>query len=300
MTLTTAPTQLTIRPTGTRIGAVIEGVRLSGDLPEQTVAEIRAALVQHKVVFFRNQHLDDATHRAFAARLGTVTPGHPTVQSSTDGAFLTLESAGGRAANSWHTDVTFIENPPAFSVLRGLEIPEYGGNTLWANTEAAYDDLPEALRSLVDNLWAVHTNDYDYADAHDGERRYLEDFTRILFETRHPVVRVHPESGRRSLLLGHFVKQFVGLKASESQAIFQLLQARVTRPENTARWVWSTGDVVIWDNRATQHYAIADFDQPRAVRRVTVAGDIPVSVDGRTSEVITGDASGFVLDDLIS
>ncbi len=180
-------------------------------------------------------------------------------------------------------------------MLRGLTIPpEYGGNTLWANTEAAYADLPEPLRVLADNLWAIHSNDYDYADAFDGAERRFEEFTRLSFETRHPVVRVHPESGKRSLLLGgHFVKQFVGLRPSESQQLFGLLQARVTKPENTARWVWSTGDVVIWDNRATQHYAIADFDQPRTVRRVTVAGDIPVAVDGRTSEVVTGDASGF-------
>ncbi len=113
MTLTTEPTQLTIRRTGSRIGAIIDGIQLSGDLPAEVVARIRAAVVEHKVVFFRGgQHLDDATHQAFAARLGSVTPGHPTIQSSTEGAFLTLASAGGRAASSWHTDVTFLQNPP--------------------------------------------------------------------------------------------------------------------------------------------------------------------------------------------
>ena len=116
------------------------------------------------------------------------------------------------------------------------------------------------------------------------------------------MVRVHPETGERALLLGHFVKQFVGLNQLESSTLFNLLQNRVTRLENTIRWTWQQGDVAIWDNRATQHYAVADFgEEPREVRRVTVAGDVPVSVDGRRSEVLVGDASGCAdIDSLIS
>jgi taurine dioxygenase len=224
---------------------------------------------------------------------------------------LELDSHRGGRANSWHTDVTFVDRVPAISVLRGVAIPAYGGTTNWANTVTAYDSLPAPLKALVDNLWAVHTNDYDYAaTAEKGDEvNYDKDnvfrrqeFTRIQFKTEHPVVRVHPETGERALVLGHFVKNFVGLNTAESHALFQLLQARVTKLENTVRWTWSEGDVAVWDNRATQHYAVADFDeQYREVRRITVAGDVPVSIDGERSRVIQGDASAFSsLDELIS
>ena len=134
----------------------------------------------------------------------------------------------------------------------------------------------------------MHTNAYDYArDTESGRTRTDSDVrprgVRVdHYETEHPVVRVHPETGERSLVLGHFVKKFVGLNSSESSALFKVLQDRVTKLENTVRWTWEPGDVAMWDNRATQHYAVADFDtQPREMRRITVAGDVPVSVDGR-------------------
>jgi taurine dioxygenase len=196
---------------------------------------------------------------------------------------------------------------PAISVLRGVTLPPYGGNTVWANTVAAYDALPAPLQALVNGLWAVHTNSYDYAQRDEENEQPDANYTRDefvsqLFETRHPVVRVHPETGERSLVLGHFVKNFVGLNSSESTALFHLLQNRITRLENTIRWTWQRGDVAMWDNRATQHYAVADFDsEPREMRRITVAGDVPVSVDGRPSEVIHGDANAYSrLDELIS
>src|SRR5205807_7820345 len=130
---------------------------------------------------------------------------------------------------------------------------------------AAYQDLSPELRALADTLWAVHTNEYDYqarrANATAEDLRYFREvFTSTVYETEHPVVRVHPETGERALLLGHFVKKLVGLSGTESQAVFQLLQARVTQLENTVRWAWKPGDVAIWDNRATQHYGAADYD----------------------------------------
>lgn len=302
--------QVTVTKIGGRIGARIEGVRLSGDLAPETVAAIRAAILEHKVVFFRGQtHLDDEGQIAFAELLGPLTTAHPTVNTGS-ARVLALAANKGMAANSWHTDVTFVDRPPAFSVLRGVAIPAYGGTTNWANTVAAYESLPESLKALVDNLWALHTNDYDYAaqadqadDEPDRESAFSrKEFTRILFQTEHPVVRVHPETGERSLVLGHFVKSFVGLNTAESHQLFQLLQARVTKLENTVRWTWAEGDVAIWDNRATQHYAVADFDeQYREVRRITVAGDVPVSLQGDPSRVVQGDASAYSrLDELIS
>jgi len=307
---TPSQTGITVTKIGGRIGARIDGVRLSGDLSAETVATIRAAILEHKVVFFRGQnHLDDEGQIAFAELLGPLTTAHPTVNTGS-ARVLALAANKGMAANSWHTDVTFVDRVPAFSVLRGVAIPAYGGTTNWANTVTAYETLPPALKALVDNLWALHTNDYDYAaqteqavEEHDQDNVFSRrQFTRILFQTEHPVVRVHPETGERSLVLGHFVKNFVGLNTSESHALFQLLQARVTKPENTVRWTWAEGDVAIWDNRATQHYAVADFDeQYREVRRVTVAGDVPVSIEGEKSRVLQGDAAAFSrLDELIS
>ena len=149
----------------------------------------------------------------------------------------------------------------------------------------------------------MHTNIYDYAadfpapeddTPTDTEREYRDQFVSDYYETEHPVVRVHPETGRRVLLLGHFVKKFVGLGSTESAALFRLLQDRVTKLENTVRWSWQPGDLAIWDNRATQHYAVADYDdQYRRLNRVTLAGDIPVGVHGRHSRVVTGDASNY-------
>jgi taurine dioxygenase len=131
-------------------------------------------------------------------------------------------------ADSWHTDVTFVDRIPKASLLRAITLPSYGGTTTWASTVAAYDQLPAPLRALAENLWAVHTNLYE--------------FVFDCYETEHPVVRVHPETGRRVLLLGQFVKRFVGIGSTESAALFNLLQARITKLENTIRWNWQPGD----------------------------------------------------------
>jgi alpha-ketoglutarate-dependent sulfate ester dioxygenase len=302
-----ATDRLAVHQLGARIGARVDGVRLGPDLDDRVVAEIRAALLQHKVVFFRGQHhLDDEGHLGFAERMGPLTTAHPTVNTGSGRVFKVTANKG-MAANAWHTDVTFVDRVPAISVLRAVVLPPYGGNTVWANTVRAYDDLPAPLRALVDELWAVHTNSYDYAQRDDEHERpdanyTREDFVSQLFETEHPVVRVHPETGERSLVLGHFVKRFTGLNQRESHELFNLLQNRVTKLENTIRWTWQPGDVAMWDNRATQHYAVADFDSsPREMRRITVAGDVPVAIDGRRSRVLQGDASAYSrLDELIS
>lgn len=286
---------------GAHIGARIDGIDLSGALDAATVSAINDALLEHKVIFFRGQHhLDDDGQLAFARLLGTPTGAHPTVTSRVD-RILPIDSRYDKA-NSWHTDVTFVDRIPKASLLRAVTLPDYGGTTTWASTEVAYDRLPEPLRALVENLWAVHTNQYDYAadydgrheDLADGHRQYREEFESVYYETEHPVVRVHPETGKRVLLLGHFIKQFVGLSAAESATLFQLLQNRVIKLENTIRWSWELGDLAIWDNRATQHYAVSDYDdQFRRLSRITLAGDIPVDVHGRSSRVIAGDASRY-------
>jgi alpha-ketoglutarate-dependent taurine dioxygenase len=285
---------------GANIGARIDGVWLAGELDTETVAAINDALLEHKVIFFREQHdLDDDAQLAFASRLGTPTTAHPTLSRGVS--VLPIDSRYDKA-NSWHTDVTFVDRVPKASLLRAVSLPSYGGTTAWASTEAACEQLPPPLRALTDNLWAVHTNQYDYAADYDGRheeladtvREYREEFVSDYYETEHPVVRVHPETGRRALLLGHFVKQFVGLGVAESATLFGLLQARITKLENTIRWTWRPGDLAIWDNRATQHYAVADYDdQYRRLNRVTLAGDIPVDIYGQHSRAVVGDASQY-------
>ena len=290
---------LDIVPVTGTIGAEIRGVSLADDLGESVIDAIKAAVVRHKVVFFRDQHdLTDASHEAFAARFGDPVA-HPTVPVAEGSRYLLeLDSKEGYAASSWHTDVTFVDAYPKGSILRAITIPEAGGDTLWANGETAYEGLPEALRQLVNNLWATHTNVYDYAavlqnapkndDAEKSRSQFNQNvFASTVDETEHPVVRVHPVSGQRSLLLGHFVKQFVGLNQADSARLFQILQDHITRPENVVRWRWRAGDVAFWDNQSTQHRAIADFGlQRRTLRRATVNGEVPVGIDGRHSRTV--------------
>lgn len=278
-----------LQPLAGKLGAEVRGLRLSGDLAPATFAALKQALLRHKVLFFKGQqHLDDATHQAFARLFGPLVE-HPTVPSRDGTQILELDSAHGGRADSWHTDVTFEVDYPQVAVLRSVVIPPIGGDTVWANTVAAYNELPAPLKALADQLWALHGNDYDYAatraqpDAH-GAQKYRQVFTSRLIETEHPLVRVHPETGERSLVSGHFIKRFVGYNGQDSRSLLELFQNHITRLENTVRWRWTEGDVAIWDNRATQHYAINDYgDQHRVVRRVTVAGDVPVSVDGQRS-----------------
>ncbi|RMI35379.1 TauD/TfdA dioxygenase family protein [Nocardia stercoris] len=293
----TTAIEVAVHKVGEHLGAVVEGIRLGGDIDDATVARINELLNEHEVIFFRGQdHLTDEEQFAFAGRFGVPTGIHPTIQRGKN--LLPIEGA----ANSWHTDVTFIDRIPKASILRAVELPPYGGATQFASTTTAYDRLPESLRVLAESLRAVHTNDYDYAavlarrSGADQERlaEFRAEFVREVFETEHPVVRVHPETGRKSLLLGHFVKKFAGLTDRDSAALFEVLQRYVENPDQTVRWVWAPGDVAIWDNRSTQHYGVNDFGtHKRLLHRATIAGDIPVGVDGRESTVLRGDASHF-------
>jgi alpha-ketoglutarate-dependent sulfate ester dioxygenase len=294
---------------GENIGARIDGVQL-GDLDAETATAVNEALNAHKVVFFRGQHhLDDDSHYAFAESLGVPTTPHPTLKFE-GSRVMRLESIAGNGANHWHTDVTFVDRPPKASILRAVELPPYGGSTTWASTVSAYQQLPRPLRQLADSLWAMHNNAFDYAQIDPAKLAALKadpeailksasEFHSDHYETHHPVVRVHPETGERSLLLGNFVKSIVGVNGAESQALFRIFQDRITWLENTIRWNWELGDVAMWDNRATQHYAVSDFgNQRRAMHRITLAGDIPVSVHGEQSRVISGDASDYSIVDI--
>lgn len=278
------------RPLGGGLGVELKGVFIGHEMDADVLAHIQQMLVQHRVVFLRGQHqLNDELHQAFAGRFGDVVP-HPTVAEGAHPAILELHSHRGGRANSWHTDVSFDLQPPKLSILRAVELPDVGGDTLWANTVAAYRHLPASLQQLADRLWAVHGNDFDYAASrvellHDAvAREYRNRYTTRVIKSEHPVVRIHPDTGEKSLLLGHYAQRFVGYNTHDSDRLYEVFQAHITRPENTVRWHWSLGDVAIWDNRSTQHYAIDDYgDRQRRMRRVTIVGDVPVAVDGSPS-----------------
>jgi alpha-ketoglutarate-dependent taurine dioxygenase len=285
-----------VLPIAGRIGAEVRGVRLASDLSVDLKRQIHEAWLKHKVLFFRNQqHLDQQSQEALTTLFGSGPVAHPTVPTVPGTQYITeLDSRYGGRANSWHTDVTFVDAYPKASILRALTVPAYGGDTTWASTAAAYESLSPELRLLAEGLWALHTNQYDYLANKKGssERgsseeelaRYQEVFTSTVYETEHPVVHVHPETGEKHLLLGHFVKKILNVSSGDSAQLIQLLQSHVTRLEHTVRWSWQVGDVAVWDNRATQHYAINDYgDQLRVMQRVTVDGEAPVSVDGRRS-----------------
>lgn len=280
---------------GGRIGAEISGIDLKLPIEPGDAGAIHDALVEHKVLVFRGQHLDDEQHQRFASIFGELTRAHPTVPS-VDGQANVLEVAGGEGAraNAWHTDVTFVVAPPKATTLRSLVIPPYGGDTLFSSTAAAYADLPEHLRLLADRLWAEHSNSYDYAEHPQFRSAEVDEYQKVFVSTRyrtaHPVVRVNPDSGVPNLFIGNFVTGLIGLSKTESRDILRLLQHYVTRPENTLRHKWQVGDIVVWDNRSTQHYAADDYgDLARKLHRVTVAGDVPVGVDGEKSRILEGD-----------
>jgi alpha-ketoglutarate-dependent taurine dioxygenase len=294
---TTSP-RFGIRKLTARIGAEVTGAGPDLALDADAIRELRAALNEHKALLFRDVSIDDEGQQRFARHFGELTHAHPTVPAVPGAPHILPVDSEDSRANHWHTDVTFVLNPPQASTLRSIVIPPYGGETLIANSAAAYRDLPAPLRQFADTLEAVHTNDYDYAvpaeilNEVERDRRAL--FVSTKFETVHPVVRVHPLTGQRNLFIGGFAQRIVGLSVGESKDILRLLQAYVTRPENVLRVGWQPGQLVLFDNRTTQHYAIDNYDDlPRRLNRVTVAGDIPVGVDGKQSYSITGDASHY-------
>ena len=281
------------------IGARVSGVDISQPLGEETVAALREALNTHKALVFDDVNLDDAAHQAFVRHFGDVTTAHPTV-SSVAGVpnVLPVDSERGRAANNWHTDVTFVLNPPQATTLRSITIPPYGGETLIASSAAAYRSCPSRCGSWPTacgrSTPTTTTTPCRTRRSTTAQAAQRAEFTSIKYRTVHPVVRVHPLTGERGLFIGGFAQRIVGLSPGESRKILDLLQAYVTRPENILRHRWSENQLVVFDNRITQHYAIDNYDGlPRRLHRVTVAGDVPVGIEGKASYSIEGDASHY-------
>lgn len=299
---TTAATRLHVTKLGEHIGTRIDGPDLSGSLDPDTISAIREALNEHKALVFRQSGItSDEQQELFASHFGPLTTAHPTVtfEEQVKKTVLPVDSEQS-IANQWHTDVAFIVNPPQVSTLRAVTLPPYGGETLIANAAAAYRSLPKELQALADTLWAEHSNDSDYVRPRtvntDKEKEYQEAFVSEKYRTIHPVVRVHPLTGEKGLFLGTFARhvKIVGVSPYESTDLLRLLQSHVTKPEHVVRVGWEPGQLVLFDNRITQHYAVDNYSRaPRKLNRVTVAGDVPRSVDGKTSYSILGDASHY-------
>src|SRR6476620_9693389 len=219
--------RLDVSPLTGTIGAELGGVDLSQELDAETVADIRGALLENKVVFFRDQTLDYAGQVAFARRFGSLTLGHPTIQSPPDQPFLEeVDSAKGAPAADWHTDVTFLDQPVSFTFLRGVVIPPVGGDTVWANTVNAYESLSPELRDLADTLRIVHTNvhpdtriDGGRAESHPEWAESARQFASTVYRAEHPAVRLHSERGRRTMLAGGFAFWVVGYANALSRTV---------------------------------------------------------------------------------
>lgn len=329
MTTTSDPTNTTlldVRPTAGYIGAEIHGVDLSQPLEPAVVAEIRATLLQWKVVFFRDQELTQAQHIAFGRLFGTVTPAHPTLPAAfpdhpeillldnrvmggaggekrggdksgggMGGAGAGAMAGGGLAIDSqWHTDVTFVPNPPMGSILRGVVVPPYGGDTQWVNLAVAYARLSEPLQSMLDGLHAVHHNQLPIKRG-DMPAALAKQFLGSGLRAVHPVVRVHPETGEKSLFVNpNFTSHIVELSRQESRHLLAMLYEHMTNAEFSTRFRWQPGSIAFWDNRATAHLVPTDIPPGvhRSMQRITIAGDTPVGPDGSTSYALEGAAFG--------
>lgn len=274
--------QLEVRPLTPRIGAEVCNVELHR-LSAAARTQIYAEWLKHKVLFFRDQAgLTTEQFEDFAALFGEpVAP--PTIPVAPGSRFvLELHSEKGGRADDWHTDSSFTLRPDKATVLRSLVIPEDRGDTVWGSTTSAYQDLPEPLKRFLEALWVQHSNDYDHTQPPPDRSSALSALRSKVLRVEHPAVQVHPETGERCILLGAAAKRFVGFSRHETEILYHLLQGYVTKPENVVRWRWRVGDVVVWDNRATQHLAINDYgDRLRIMHRISVRGDTPIAIDSQ-------------------
>jgi len=269
------------------LGAVVEDVRLVPDMDDATVRAVRAALLEHKVVWFKGQALDAASLTAVATLFGSPTEAHP-VEPALEGhpEVLPLDSEQGARADVWHSDLTFQLCPPLGAMLHAIEIPAVGGDTMWADMTAAYRSLSAPLRGFVEGLTATHSpakagSYFAGRDGTGGEAARRSAMT----ASRHPVVRVHPETGERSLFVNPlFTDKVDGLRRGESDALLGLLQQAAVAPEHLVRWKWEAGDVAFWGKRCTMHYALLDFGASRRrMLRVALVGERPAGVPGPES-----------------
>ncbi|MFI5521176.1 TauD/TfdA dioxygenase family protein [Streptomyces platensis] len=264
-------------PQAATVGAEIRGLDLSRPLSAELRTELNRALLEWKVLFFRGQRLSSAAQREFARNWGELET-NPLLAPGDSKDVVRFDKAAGGAAtfeNVWHTDVTFRERPAMGAVLQLREVPPAGGDTMWADMAAAYDNLPPEIRARINAARAVH--DYLPGFARFYSPAQLAPFQEEFPPVTHPVVRRHPETGRRMLFVNaSFTTRIVGLGRAASDRLLRLLFQQAQVPEYQVRWRWQPGDLAFWDNRATQHYAVNDYGTHRRVaERVAIAGDRP-------------------------
>lgn len=280
-------------PLSSAIGSEFTGVNLSGSLDNATFAAIHDTFVERSVLVFRGQDLSPDAQLAFSSRFGPpeahvlksfTLPDNPHVFVVSNVKEKGKPKGAIRAGQYWHTDCSYMEKPTMASFLHAREVPPSGGDTMFASLAAAYDALSAPMRSLLDGLDAVHDYTYAYETYFsrfpDRPPLQPEEIAQVPPVT-HPVVRVHPESGRRVLFISPgFTRRIGGLEYEESRALLDFLCQHVTRPDFIYRHRWQAGDLVMWDNRAALHFAVADYDmdQPRHMHRTSVAGDRPRGV----------------------
>lgn len=264
------------------LGAFIEEVSLAEAARDAGLfAEVRAALLEHQVLFIRDQQISAQDYQIFALRFGAVEP-HPAydvVPEAPDVQILESTPERPSKIELWHTDMTFRPAPPAITLLHGQIIPPFGGDTLWASTTAAYDALSAPMRQMLDGLMAVHDFRHGFQEslAEPGGAERLAPAIAANPPVRHPVVVTHPESGRRGLYVNRlFTTRIEGFSRNESDAVLEFLYRHVVQDEFTVRLRWTAGTVAIWDNRSTQHKPVNDFwGQHRKMHRVTIVGERP-------------------------
>jgi len=291
-TLSSTELALDVTPLSAHIGAELRGVDLRA-VTDAEVAAIRAAWLEHKVVFFPDQHLQPAEHLEFARRLGEPTEGHPVIPGIADHPEVfeidytqaaELSALYGDVAEpttglSWHTDVTFVKRPPAGSILRAVVVPDAGGDTLFSNQQAAFEGLSPSLQGYLSTLTAVHDGEHQFSKILSlvGEGTWEGKKFTSLEPVEHPVVITHPETGKRVLFVNPgFTSHIVGLSRAESDALLGFLYAHSVRPEYVVRYHWQAGTLGFWDNFATQHSVVGDYGtNPRVIQRVTLRGTEP-------------------------
>jgi taurine dioxygenase len=275
------PTSTALRSTQltSAIGAVLDGVDLRRPLTEDEVRFIRQNLLDHGVVFFRDQDLSHAQMHGFVSHFGAPIPepfAGPGMESK-DPVSQSDLSKTRRATSVWHSDTTFVEAPPGLTALRAVKLPPVGGDTCWASMSAAYDALSEPLRRMLDGLTAVHSMVPTlirmglYAGDRGAANARMHGADRV-----HPVVTVHPETGRKVIFVSEaWTTRIVELEPAESAHVLSLLFEHVKSPDFSMRWRWTPNDVALWDNRTVQHYAVPDYKGERVMQRVVLAGDRP-------------------------
>jgi len=278
--MTGVSASMEVRRVSGALGAEILGVDLATDLEEETAAAIRRAFLEHLVVFFHDQHLTPAQFMAFARRMGTPIE-YPFVRGIEGFPEIIevkkLEHERQNFGGLWHSDTAYLEIPPMGSMLLAREVPPCGGDTEFANQYAAYEALSEGMRRLLDGLVAVNASTKADVTRTREDRTKEQGLEIGQFVAEHPVVRTHPETGRKALYVnvGHTVR-FQGMTEEESAALLEFLFRHQVRPELTCRFRWRVGSLAFWDNRCTQHNPVNDYHgQRRVMHRITLAGDRP-------------------------